>query len=560
MRFRLLLPPLLLLALAAAPARGASAAQLRAFFGAYREECVAPARNAAWRAALARHAARSSRALAALRRGDFADDARATDPEALATRGAALPEDEEEGFDADFVAGPRAGAGSGEGDDEDEGDDEGDDEDEDDGLLGEAAVSSTGVARRARGSARARPRPRPRSLPLSARPALTVWRAPPRGSPIGAGCLLPGAANAFLSAAFRGRAFLLDWPATAAALGGAPGAAERRANLSAEARAADWALLAGAAALGPGATEVHWEQREGVRWWGSAAALELEEEAAGGAGGGAARAGSPAAPRLWGRPRHADVETWDVMNRGAFTQTHAERMDPAERAWLDRVLPRDAAGGLMMGCVYAAAGAFPSDALLARAAALVPALPPPRDAGPLRRGASSSGGGDAPTLICLHVRTWDLEPGAVPLGAASPAAQAGFRCLEKVLREVGGAGAAVFVASDSEAVRAAARERFGGARAVLSSAAAPAHTAFLPEALGNAQAEAVFEGALAEWAVLAQCPVIVASIWSGFSRSAAAASWRSALYFADDEEDGLPACRRWEGAARSRTLTVGAGW
>ena len=130
-----------------------------------------------------------------------------------------------------------------------------------------------------------------------------------------------------------------------------------------------------------------------------------------------------------------------------------------------------------------------------------------------------------------------------------------------MLASVGGPDTAVFVASDSVDVRAAARARFGAqGRAVLHSAEAPAHTAFLSPALGGAAVDALLEATLAEWVLLAQCPVLVASIWSGFSRSAGAASWGSALYFADDEEGDDPPFRRWEGAARARTAMVGAGW
>ena len=75
-------------------------------------------------------------------------------------------------------------------------------------------------------------------------------------------------------------------------------------------------------------------------------------------------------------------------------------------------------------------------------------------------------------------------------------------------------------------------------------------------------AEAVARFSWGEWLRLAQCPVLITSVYSGYGRSAGAAGWASALYYYDDDVAGAAdgPCARREGEGRDFVKGFGAGW
>ena len=364
------------------------------------------------------------------------------------------------------------------------------------------------------------------------RPSLSVYRIPRRRSIIGLGCLLPGLSNVFLSALKRGRVFLLDWPGSEPVFAvpeWLPGVRS------------PWKPLA--KALGADRTSAHYK--------GFAAGYNT-----------AATVSGVRAPALWGAipaDDPVDVETHWIFNRGAYTHMGAQTEE--EFRWLATVLPRDASGSTLWGCVYAAVVPL-TPALLARSDA-VPLPAPPLPPAQQRRDAP-------PALVCLHVRTWALEP--VPTDAPpaeSKYVRAAFECLEKVLVESNASRATttVYVASDDVEVRSLARVRFGADFTVATATDEPAQIAFINEEDDDARAEEITLGSWAEWARLVRCPVLVGTAYSGYARSAGAAGARSALYFYDEDAlgpntgSGGRACvRRQDGAERELTKGFGAGW
>jgi hypothetical protein len=377
----------------------------------------------------------------------------------------------------------------------------------------------------------------------SGRPQLSVYRIPARRAIIGMGCLLPGLSNVFLSALYRGRVFLLDWPSSRAALGVPAWLPEVR---------TPWQPLA--RALGANRTAAHHK----VHSVGGETVATVRGRRA---------------PTLWGpipASDPVDLETHWAFNRGAYTQEFGAR-EPAELAWLARVIPRDASGAALWGCVYAAVAPL-TPAALARSEA-VPLPPVPSPPAPPHQP------GQPPALVCLHVRTWALEP--VPTAAPpqhSAFVAAAFQCLEQVLQETGarargkrgsssGNATVVYIASDDAEVRSLARARFGRAFDVRTAADAPAQTAYVDEADSDERADEVALSSWGEWARLTRCPVLITTGFSGYGRSAGAAGAGSALYYYDEDQmaqrgvgSGQACVRREAGAARELTKGFGAGW
>jgi len=414
---------------------------------------------------------------------------------------------------------------------------------------------------------------------LKPAPSLSVYRVPGRRSIIGLGCLLPGLANVFLSAIRRGRIFLLDWPGMESVFEDPPGL---------QVRAGDWEVLA--AALGPARKEAHYV--------GFAQGYNSAPEIRG-----------KRAPELWGPiPSHDPVqlETHWIFNRGVYTQMGVKTEE--EAVWVDSLIPRlHAASGdtLAWGCIYASVVPL-TPLILARAGQDVllpafedpPALPPKMP--PVtrhRRGASggrptpagstdtlAAGGRGAiraPPYVCLHIRTWALEP--VPTESppsSSSFVAAGFRCADYVLGRLASQAprnqsdnVVLYVASDDVEVRRMARDKWGGKHSVITDSATPVHVAYLDETLENVKAREAVESSWSEWARLSRCPVLITSAFSGYGRSAGAAGWGSTLYFYDEDAaaerlgvevevrgGGAPCWGRQRGSDRELTKGFGAGW
>ena len=383
---------------------------------------------------------------------------------------------------------------------------------------------------------------------------LSVYRIPRGNAQIGVGCLLPGLASVFLSAVRRRRLFLLDWDGTEGVFGAPASGLQLR---------ADWRSLADQ--LGPRASRGLYELSP-----------ELFPVISG-----------DGAPQLWGEEAtDFDLQTHTVFNRGVFTGKGGQPSE-ADMRWLRALLPR-AHGALAYGCVYAAVAPL-TGAVLRRAAggAALPHGPPP----PAPPAAP-------PPLVCLHVRTWMLDPvphvPATPHDA-SPFVAKAFRCAAHVLAlsdaaaPPGGERVPLFVSTDDADVRTLAVSRFGAdgrdvrfsdappvhtgerrrllrrRRIGLSPALRPRRTGFLDAGATSAQLHAAYASSLADWLLLAHCPVLVMSAASGFARSAAAAGWGGSIWHVDEDwlggrvSEERP-CSEKTGLNRELTKGVGAGW
>ena len=179
-----------------------------------------------------------------------------------------------------------------------------------------------------------------------------------------------------------------------------------------------------------------------------------------------------------------------------------------------------------------------------------------------------------PPYVCLHVRTWMLDPQPhVPVvsNEQSPYVGRALRCLAHVLRGVdaqAGPGGRVplFVTADDPAIAALVRSRFGeeGKREVSTSRSPPHHTGFLDPGASAEQLHEAYASSLSDWLLMAHCPVLVSSAASGFARSAAAQGWGNTLWYVDEEWLGGSVadapCHPMRGRNRELVKGVGAGW
>ena len=315
-------------------------------------------------------------------------------------------------------------------------------------------------------------------------PRLSVYRFDSTTSWIGFGDAIAGLSNVFLSAVRRRRVFLLDWP-------GQRALASPESGL--ETVGVDWEALL--PAYRGNASRAKWYVIDGTP--------TMEPPNVG--------------PQLWPaagttRGGGADVEISEHFNRGALTvEGGAGERAAADTMWLTSVLPFADDNIPRYGCVYRAV--FSIARALRRAAARRVPLP--------------IGGG---RLVCAHVRTFNFNNVVIPV-EATMLVSALLDCLaETVTRQ---RADAVFVASDSLAVRAAARTAMAGKYTYYEAPDRPKHIAYMKNA-APAEREAALGTALQDWWLLSLCPFVVTTQNTGFSRTALAMGGGQPVISAND--------------------------
>ena len=334
-------------------------------------------------------------------------------------------------------------------------------------------------------------------------PRLSIYRFNPATSWIGFGDAVAGISNVFLSAVRRRRVFLLDWPEQEVII------APILSHL--ETMGVDWHALA--KAYGPNRSYASWFVIEGVPTMkpkGSFGPILWPQDGA-----------------TWGSG--ADVEVSEHYNRGALTQEGGGGRAAVDTAWLFSVLPMGTDGKPLYGCVYRASFSI-SKSVLRMASQHVP-LP-------------------STNLVCAHIRSWSFSDAEI-----SETTNALLDCLEKSADNRG--ALSIFLASDSQSVRTAARARLtSGGFQYFEAPDKPQHIGYKAN-IKAVDREAALAVAMQDWWLLSTCSVVVTSPNTGFSRTALAMGGGQPIISAPDDNDEEFLCVMTE---RDWGKGDGSGW